>query len=188
MTWNLSRACSPLIQIASRSPKLFPASPWFRTCPNGAGSRTSETWSSPRVLITPCSCLIATSLTSPASPALTVLCQSLLCLCSLWGGTCALRHSLMAKEAAQGGSGGISIASAAATCPLCCAWVGIQFLIMLFCVIFLWDFSPPSPRPKDEGEGLKKKSCCSNWKVHRKQKRLLEEHFYKFKLSATLEN
>lgn len=82
MTWNLSRACSPLIQIASRTPKLFQAC--FRICPNAAaGSRASETWSFPRVLITPCSCLIATSLTSAACPTLTAPCQSLLCLCSL---------------------------------------------------------------------------------------------------------
>lgn len=76
--------------------------------------------------------------------------------------------------AEEGASGGISIASAAATCPLGSAWVGIQFLITLFHVVFLWGFSPPTPRPEDEGEGLKKK-LLQQLGSSQETKRLLEE-------------
>lgn len=169
MTWNLSRTCSPLIQIASRSPRLFQASPCFRTCPDAAGSRTSETWSFPRVLITPCSCLIATSLTSLALPTLIALCQSLLCLCFLVG-----RHTC--TEAKPYGrrvcTVGLSEALGELALPLLlqCAPIGWDSIFnytvpRYFSVRLL----PSLTTPQGWRRGIER-SCCSPLKVHRNQR------------------
>lgn len=188
VTWNLSRACSPLIQIASRSPKLFWASPCFRICPNAAGSWTSETWSFPRALITPCSCLIAI-LSLLLHPPPWLCCVNPCCASLLLVG----RHrGTEAKPYGRGGCTGSFWGNQHCLC--CCS------LPPLLCLGWdlIFNYSVPShfsvrllpsitsSHPKDEGEGLKEAVAATGKFTGNKE--TAGRTFCKFSLSAALEN
>lgn len=169
VTWNLSRTCSPLIQIASRSPKLFWASPCFRICPNAAGSWTSETWSFPRALITPCSCLIAI-LSLLLHPPPWLCCVNPCCASLLLVG----RHrGTEAKPYGRGGCTGSFWGNQHCLC--CCSLPPLLCLgwDLIFNYSVLSHFSVrllPSITTPQGWRWRIERSCCSNWKVHRKQR------------------